>query len=58
MNITLLYAIATIRNFVENECLGKTTSVIVVKKDGTLLKTDWGYFLDGLNEIERWAKNG
>lgn len=52
----LLYAIAIIKNFFENECDELYTAAIRVKKDGTILRTDWGYFWDGLREIEEWAK--
>ena len=58
-------SILVIRNFIHNKCEDRPTSAdkkncetaaypIVVKEDGHELKTDWGYFEEGLDEIEAW----
>ena len=51
-------AIATIRLFMEEECEERRTASMVVKEDGSKLCTDWGYFEDGLDEIEKWLGKG
>lgn len=50
----LWFSILVIRNFIHNKCEDRLTSLIVVKEDGHELKTDWGYFEEGLDEIEAW----
>lgn len=54
---TLWCAISVIKDFFYNKCEDRYTSLIVVKEDGHELKTDWGYFEDGLNEIEAWLQS-
>lgn len=59
MDIQLLFAIKVLKHFITEECKDIYTACIEVKKDGARLMTDWGYFEEGLNEIEKWAmKNG
>lgn len=58
MDVKLLLATKVIRHFITQECKDITNACIEVKKDGTRLLTDWGYFEDGLNEIEKWAMKG
>ena len=50
-------SINMIRDFLYNKCDDRLTSLIVVKEDGHELKTDWGYFEEGLNEIEAWLQS-
>ena len=52
--LNLWNAIRTIRYFIDEKCEERLTCLIVVKEDRTELRTDWGYFEEGLNEIERW----
>ena len=52
----LINSIATIRWFLEEQCVEKRTASVVVKEDGSKLYTDWGYFEDGLDEIEKWLE--
>lgn len=52
----LINSIATIRWFIEEQCVEKRTASMVVKEDGTKLCTDWGYFEEGLDEIEEWLE--
>lgn len=52
----LINSIATIRWFMEEECEERRTTSMVVKEDGSKLRTDWGYFEEGLDEIEKWAE--
>ena len=47
-------SIATIRWFMEEQCEERGTISMVVKEDKTELSTDWGYFEEGLDEIEKW----
>lgn len=47
-------AIATIWWFMEEQCEEHRTASMVVKEDKTKLSTDWGYFEEGLDEIEKW----
>lgn len=49
-------AIATIRWFMEEQCEERRTASMVVKEDKTELRTDWGYFEEGLDEIEKWLE--
>lgn len=49
-------SIATIRWFMEEQCEERRTASMVVKEDKTKLCTDWGYFEDGLDEIEKWLE--
>ena len=49
-------SIATIRWFLEEQCVEKRTASVVVKEDGSKLYTDWGYFYEGLDEIEKWLE--
>lgn len=55
MDVQLLSAIKVLKHFITEECKDIYTACIEVKKDGTRLMTDWGYFEEGLNEIEKWA---
>lgn len=41
----LINSIATIRWFLEEQCVEQRTASVVVKEDGSKLYTDWGYFL-------------
>ena len=50
-------AISTIKWFIKEKCEDRLTSLIVVKEDGHELRTDWGYFEEGLNEIEKWLES-
>lgn len=52
----LINSIATIRWFMEEECEERRTASMVVKEDKTKLRTDWGYFEEGLDEIEKWVE--
>ncbi len=54
----LINSIATIRWFIEEQCVEKRTASVVVKEDGSKLYTDWGYFEEGLDEIEKWLGKG
>lgn len=58
MDAKLLIATKVIRHFITQECKDITTAIIEAKKDGERLYTDWGYFEEGLNEIEKWAWKG
>lgn len=49
-------SIATIRWFMEEQCEERRTASMVVKEDKTELCTDWGYFEEGLDEIEKWLE--
>lgn len=49
----LIEAVETIKEFI-NSCEGSTTALIT--KSGEMLCTDWGYFEDGLDEIEKYAR--
>lgn len=52
----LANSIATIRWFMEEQCVEKRTTSMVIKEDGYELCTDWGYFEEGLDEIENWLE--
>ena len=55
-NETILTSINILRHFIDKECDTVGVNVLKVKSDNTRLLCDWGYFEDGLNEIERWAR--
>ncbi len=49
-------AISAIRQFLDS---GKfITTCKFITEDGVCLMTDWGYFEEGLDELERYAKKG
>lgn len=52
----LINSIATIWWFMEEQCEERRTASMVVKEDKTKLCTDWGYFEEGLDEIEKWLE--
>lgn len=49
----LLNAVHIIRQFIDN-CTDY--GVDLKTEDGAIISTDWGYFEQGLDEIERYAK--
>lgn len=54
MTDDLKSAVEIIKSFI-NSCEDISTGIIRTE-DGVKLYTDWGYFEDGLNEIERYLK--
>ena len=50
----LIEAIETIKEFIDS-C--EATTSVLRTEDGKELKSDWGYFEQGLDEIERYAND-
>lgn len=50
-DVTMLFAVHMVRNFI---CSAPGTTTRRYMPDGECLSCDWGYVLDGLDEIERY----
>ena len=53
VDVTMMYAVKTVRRFVDSNTQSTTK---LVTPDGHVLHCDWGYVLDGLDEIERYLR--
>lgn len=56
-NNEIIKAIHTINNFLNTQGVFLATSMWRAK-DGTILSCDWGYFDEGMREIEKYLKGG
>lgn len=45
-------AVNILSKFIEEEC--ETASAVLILPDGTGLFTDWGYFIEGLEEFQKY----